>query len=231
VTPLDAALALATRGPGVFPYIPRGPRRKQPLTLNGFHDASSDPAVITGWWRCWPGALIGAAAGAASGFVILDVDVKYPDRHGRGGYVIVPSPGSGYEWDAHWNLDTVPLATVPPTLLPREPGPRTKTARPVKPATGLSAYAEAALDRACRRIITAPSGQQEATLNAECFTIGTLAGAGGIPSDFARRALMWAARQIPDYDHRRPWRTRGIENKVNRAFDQGIQHPREAHRA
>jgi hypothetical protein len=153
------------------------------------------------------------------------------DWRGRGGYVIVPSPGSGYEWDAHWNLDTVPLATVPPTLLPREPGPRTKTARPVKPATGLSAYAEAALDRACRRIITAPSGQREATLNAECFTIGTLAGAGGIPSDFARRALMWAARQIPDYDHRRPWRTRGIENKVNRAFDQGIQHPREAHRA
>jgi hypothetical protein len=152
------------------------------------------------------------------------------DIRGNGGYVVVPSPRSGYEFDAIWNLDTVPLAPAPDWLWPPEPE-QVQTARPVKPATGLSPYAEAALDRACRRIIAAPSGQQEATLNAECFAIGTLAGASAIPSDFARRALIWAARQIPDYDDRRPWRPRDIENKVNRAFDDGMRHPRKAYRA
>jgi hypothetical protein len=55
--------------------------------------------------------------------------------------------------------------------------------------------------------------------------------AGAIPSDFARRALIWAARQIPDYDHRHPWRAAEIERKVNHAFEGGMRHPREARRA
>jgi hypothetical protein len=37
-------------------------------------------------------------------------------------------------------------------------------AKPVKPATGLSPFAEAALDKACRNIITAVAGEQERTL-------------------------------------------------------------------
>jgi hypothetical protein len=45
----------------------------------------------------------------------------------------------------------------------------------------LSPYAaEAALDSACYVIIGAPNGEQECTLVAECFSIGTLAGAGAI---------------------------------------------------
>src|SRR5436309_3268914 len=39
-------------------------------------------------------------------------------------------------------------------------------------------YVVAALDKAARAIINAPGGEQEATLNAECFSIGTLSGAG-----------------------------------------------------
>jgi hypothetical protein len=80
--PLDVALAFAARGCRVFPCIPRGTGRKRPLTPNGFHDASIDPAVIAGWWRRWPDALIGVSTGAASGFIVLDVDVKHADRHG-----------------------------------------------------------------------------------------------------------------------------------------------------
>jgi len=152
------------------------------------------------------------------------------DWRGAGGYIIAPSPGSGYEWDPHWNFDTVPLAPVPAALLPREPE-RLASTRPIRPTTGLSPYAEAALDSACRRILAAPAGEQEATINGEAFAIGTLAGAGAIPSDFARRALIWTARQIRDYDHRRPWRARELENKVNRAFDDGMRQPREARRA
>jgi hypothetical protein len=100
----------------------------------------------------------------------------------------------------------------------------------VRPATGLSPYAEAALDGACRRILAAADGEQEQTLNGEAFSIGTLAGAGAIPADFARRVLLWAARQIPDYDHRHPWRAREIKRKVGCAFADGLRHPREARR-
>src|SRR5262249_61915135 len=110
---------------------------------------------------------------------------------------------SGYCWDPHYNLDTVPLATVPPALFPRPPQ-RTAPHRPLKPATGLSPYASAALNSACSRIVAAPDGQQEATLNSEAFAIGTLAGAGAVPSGFARSVVLYAARQIRHYDLRRP---------------------------
>jgi hypothetical protein len=152
------------------------------------------------------------------------------DWRGQGGYVIAPSPGSGYAWDPLSNLDTVLLAAVPPALLPKQPE-RSVEARPVGPAKGLSPYAEAALDNACRRIIGAPYGEQELTLNGECYAIGTLAGADSIPASFALRTLRWAARQIPNYDRRRPWSSREIEAKVERAFSDGLRHPREARRA
>jgi hypothetical protein len=283
---LDAALRYIALGWPVFPCHRRGERRKQPLTANGFRNATTDPAVVNVWWSRWPDALIGVPTGRAISAVVLDVDVKRLDANGfdsladlghaiipdtpvvhtasgglhiyfeppghleihntaghrgagivpgldwrrRGGYVIVPSPGSGYEWDPHWNFDTVALAPVPAALFPREPERLAAAARPVRPTAGLSPYAEAVLDSACRRIIAAPAGQQEVILNAECFAIGTRAGARGIPPAFARQALIYAARQIPDYDHRRPWRARDIENKVNRAFAQGMQRPREARR-
>jgi hypothetical protein len=149
------------------------------------------------------------------------------DWRGAGGYVIAPSPDSGYAWDPYWNLDTVPFAPVPIALLPREPE-RPQTARPVKLTNGLSPYAEAALDSACRRIVAAPAGEQETTLNAEAFAIGTLAGAGAIPADFARQAIHWAAREIRDHDPGRPWRAREIEAKVNRSFEAGMRRPRNA---
>lgn len=286
MTPLGAALAYAMLGWPVFPCRWQGPQRKQPLTHHGFLDASTDPVAITAWWHRWPDALIGIATGAVSGFVVLDVDVKYPDRYGfdtldvlgfavlpetpmahtptgglhlyfmpprvraigctegnngrgighgldwrgTGGYVIGPSLRSGYSWDPHWNIDTVPLAPVPTTLLPRQME-RTSAAQPVQSAMGLSPYANSALNRACRQIVAAPEGQQEATLNGEAFAIGTLAAAGAVPPRFARSVLLYAARQVRDHDPRRPWLLAEIERKVNRAFDAGMRHPREARRA
>jgi hypothetical protein len=41
------------------------------------------------------------------------------DWRGTGGYLILPSLGSGYRWDLVCNLDTVPLALVPADLSPR----------------------------------------------------------------------------------------------------------------
>ena len=40
------------------------------------------------------------------------------DFRGDGGYVIVPSPGSGYRWDAVWRLTTAPLAPLHPPSVP-----------------------------------------------------------------------------------------------------------------
>jgi len=150
------------------------------------------------------------------------------DWRGDGGYVIVPSPGSGYSWAPHHRLSTEPLAEVPPGLLPRELE-RPVAPEPVRPTTGLSPYAAAALDNACRRIVAAPAGEQEATLNGESFAIGTLAGAGAIPTNFARRVLTWAAVQLPSHDRKRPWLQIELERKVERAFNEGVRHPRVQH--
>ena len=140
-------------------------------------------------------------------------------------YVIAP-PSGGYRWE-RWTFDNTKPLPIPPGLMPREREQRATPARPVRPTNGLDRYAEKALADACRKIMMAPAGEQEATINGECFSIGTAAGAGLIATDFARRTLIWAASQVRDYDPRRPWRGNELANKVNRAFDDGLQHPRE----
>jgi len=68
---MDRALAFAGAGIPVFPCAPGG---KTPLTSNGFHGATTDPDVITGWWRWRPGANIATPTGGGT-FDVLDVDV------------------------------------------------------------------------------------------------------------------------------------------------------------
>ena len=148
------------------------------------------------------------------------------DIRGDGGYVIAPAPGSGYRWDPICHLGNTPIAPLPSWAMPRELLPEKSALR--RPVTGLSPYAEAALDAAARRIIGAGNGEQEATLNGEAFAIGTLAGTGGIPADFARRVLIWAADQLISYDPRRPWRAGEARQKVERAFAAGLRSPRRA---
>lgn len=161
------------------------------------------------------------------------------DVRGYGGYVIAPSPGSGYQFvpldtgswtDPRQGIDTAPLAMAPGWLNVIQPK-REAASGPVPTSSGLSRYGEAALDAAYRAIINAPGGLQEETLHREAFSIGTLAAAGGVPERFARAVLLHAARQMRDYDPRRPWRANQIEDKVNRSFERGMLFPREARRA
>jgi hypothetical protein len=68
---LNAALDYASRA---IPVFPCDPDTKKPLTPNGFKNASTDPKVITGWWRHWPAAMLATPTGKISGCVVLDVD-------------------------------------------------------------------------------------------------------------------------------------------------------------
>src|SRR4051794_19762403 len=43
------------------------------------------------------------------------------DVRGDGGYVILPSPGSGYAWDPVWNFKTIAMAAAPDWLWPPRP--------------------------------------------------------------------------------------------------------------
>jgi hypothetical protein len=67
-----AALRYANLGIPVFPCVPGG---KQPLTPNGFHDATSSAALVQHWWQRNPEANIGLPTGAITGVVVVDVDI------------------------------------------------------------------------------------------------------------------------------------------------------------
>lgn len=74
----DRAAALLANGIPVFPCN----AQKQPLTANGFKNATTDAATVEAWSNSWPDALIGVPTGPASGVDVLDVDFEV-DEHGE----------------------------------------------------------------------------------------------------------------------------------------------------
>jgi hypothetical protein len=161
----------------------------------------------------------------SAGKIGLGIDVR-----GDGGYVCLPGANDGRFWDPVLGLDT-PLLLMPDWMIANEPviSPQSAEPRP-RPAVRLSRYCEAALDNAVKAIVSAPSGEQQPTLNREAFSIGRLAGSGAIPPGLALEALTWAARQMPTYDARKPWRPVEIDRIVNRSFSEGLRQPRSAPR-
>jgi hypothetical protein len=68
-----AALELAARGFYVFPLLANG---KEPVTLHGFQDASTDPKRVEEMWQRCQAANIGIATGASER-VVIDIDCKH----------------------------------------------------------------------------------------------------------------------------------------------------------
>lgn len=75
---LDVACGYAARGIPTFPCT----QDKRPLTVHGFHDASTDPSTHAAWFERWPGANLAIPTGTRSGVLVVDLDVK-EGRDGR----------------------------------------------------------------------------------------------------------------------------------------------------
>ena len=73
-----------------------------------------------------------------------------------------------------------------------------------------------------------PPGSSDKTLNREVFAIAGLVAGGQIPAPLALEALKWAARHMPTHDAQRPWRN--LDKIVERAFLDGLNHPRRPER-
>ena len=89
-----AALRYANLGIPVFPCVPGG---KQPLTPNGFHDATSVARVVHGWWQRTPDANIGLPTGTPTGVLVVDVDV-HSGASGFAAFERARSEGFGDAW-------------------------------------------------------------------------------------------------------------------------------------
>ncbi|WP_051485676.1 bifunctional DNA primase/polymerase [Nocardioides sp. J54] len=89
-----AAVRYANLGIPVFPCVPRG---KQPLTPNGFHDATSSARVVHSWWERTPEANIGLPTGTHTGIVVVDVDV-HTGGSGFGAFERARSEGLADGW-------------------------------------------------------------------------------------------------------------------------------------
>jgi hypothetical protein len=85
----QAAYQYARLGWAVFPLRP-GDKRPFPGS-NGFKDATSDPEEVAAIWRKYPTANIGLATGAASGVVVVDIDVD--QEKGKNGFSTLSERG------------------------------------------------------------------------------------------------------------------------------------------
>lgn len=72
------ARELARLGVPVFPCAPGG---KRPIPEHGFEEATTDAGRVETWWRQWPRANLAIPTGAASGVVVVDVDVHKVDGY------------------------------------------------------------------------------------------------------------------------------------------------------
>jgi hypothetical protein len=155
----------------------------------------------------------------ARGSIGSGIDVKW-----RGSIVVSPSihPDTGrrYTWAAGHHPLRTPLADQPAWLVDLlaphiEPSPIGQARPVIEEDVGWGSrpwYSRAALQRACEAIEVAPVGQQDQTLNRECYGIGRLIGAGLMPRRLAIDCLVYHAVMMVT----RPAAGRGGSAKSNR---------------
>lgn len=119
------------------------------------------------------------------------------DTRGAGGYVV--APGSIVNGNPYRTLHTAEPAALPGWLRRLLQPPTTTTARPapgIGPYAPGSKYAEAVLRGELGKVLAAPPGTRNHTLNTVAFTLGTHITKGTVPANVAQRALDEIAQRL-----------------------------------
>jgi hypothetical protein len=142
-----------------------------------------------------------ASGGRHVYFSVIDIEIRNSigrsglgpglDVRGEGGFVIVPSPGSGYEWDPVCNFDTVPLVPAPAWL-----GHRTKNTTSRRRDLGRRFDPQQALDDACANIRNAAATEKYRTVRREPFIVACLVRDRLLDQKVARHALDAALKAL-----------------------------------
>lgn len=130
--------------------------------------------------------------------------LEHVDFRGRGGYVIAPPSvhpsGVLYTWmlgsdDPEYGAEA-PLFSAPAWFLEllERPG-REMSVRPIKTTRANNAYGQRALESECGKVVLAPVGQRNHTLNAAAFSLGQLIAGGVLAVDDMIDALLVAAER------------------------------------
>jgi hypothetical protein len=106
------------------------------------------------------------------------------DVRGEGGMIVLPSPGSGYTWDPHYNLDTHEPLPAPFWLGHK----KERKDRPAGTGRGF-ASPTAILDGAIANIHKASGGTRHGVILKEVYTVAGLAAAGRLDAADARQRL------------------------------------------
>jgi len=146
------------------------------------------PTVVTG--RGGYHVYLGITGyGNRAGFLL------HVDWRGRGGYVVAPPSvhpnGTRYEWLAGWGLDQE-IATPPDWLLELLRGKPTSpnnTGSLARRAGGTTPYARRALEGEVGRVLMAPVGARNDTLNRAAHALGQLVASGSLDLVTAIAAL------------------------------------------
>jgi hypothetical protein len=159
----------------------------------------------------------------STGRVAQGVDIR-----ADGGYIIdwrsaglpVLSFDPVAQWPEWFAVPTPPQSAITTVLAWAWLSPRS--------GTGVS-YGQAALKSALTRIIAAPDGSQEVTLNREAYSLGTLVANGELSRSEVENGLLTTAEQLVSYDPTSPWRREEVKRKMLRALAAGMRHPRRRH--
>jgi hypothetical protein len=143
------------------------------------------------------------------------------DVRGELGFAVIPSPGAGYTWDAHWNYATTTPLLAPAWLAYR---PQKAQSKPATAGNGTRPRFDphAFLDEACHRIRHAVDGTKHDTYRQETFRVATLVRDGFLAEREARHAL--EAEIIPMGKHA-DGDTSRVEHYYNLAFAEGLAAP------
>jgi hypothetical protein len=126
------------------------------------------------------------------------------DTRASGGYVV--APGSVIGGRPYEIVEDAPIAPIPRWIvrelinrgraaLPQFPAVRPGVAGPRPPGAAAAAYGAAALRNETERMLAAPVGTRNDTLNRAAYALGRLIGAGILDRDLAASELFHAARR------------------------------------